>query len=200
MSDGDGEEEIGLADIVVIEEISDIGSEVVGVENPAMVGDGYAGVMFFVALAVEFDEPDAIGIGKLEQRTRGGDKRGGLVVMAVESAEGPVEMWHVESNAEAGADRTLRDSAREVCRPHSGGQREPGNGRELVVDEECRQAARGVLQIGERRTAAVVEHRAERLIVLLVETVHTDLQIIFSRVCGKANLAATSRLNCGPEW
>ncbi len=40
LGNGDGEEEIGLADIVVIEEIHYVGAEVVGVEYPAMVWDG----------------------------------------------------------------------------------------------------------------------------------------------------------------
>ena len=48
----DGEEEIGFADVVVIEEIDNVGAESIGVEDPAVERDGYAELMFFVALAV----------------------------------------------------------------------------------------------------------------------------------------------------
>ena len=38
--DGDGEEEAGVAEVGVVEEVADMGAEGVGVEEPAAVGDG----------------------------------------------------------------------------------------------------------------------------------------------------------------
>src|ERR1700690_2063292 len=118
---GDGKEEVGFADIVVVEEIDYVGAEVVGVENPSAVGDGYAELMFFVALAVERDEPQAVGVGKLQQRAGGGDERRRLVVVSVEGAEGPFEMGHGERGAEARADGAFGNAARETGGPHAGG-------------------------------------------------------------------------------
>ena len=104
LGDGDGKEKVGLANVVVIEEIGSVGAEVVGVEDPPAKWDGDSELMFFVSLAVEFDKSEIVGGGKLQQRAGGRDERGRLVVMAVEGAEGPVEARDVEGNAEAGAD------------------------------------------------------------------------------------------------
>ena len=65
MANRDRKEKIGFADVVVVEEIYDVGAEVVSVENPAMEGDGYAELMFFIALAVELDESEVVGVCKL---------------------------------------------------------------------------------------------------------------------------------------
>ena len=62
LGDGDGEEEVGLADVVMIEEIHDVGAEVIGVENPAVIGDGDSELVFFIALAVERNESQAVGL------------------------------------------------------------------------------------------------------------------------------------------
>src|ERR1035438_5359443 len=56
-----------------------------------------------------------------QQRARSRNKRRSLIVVAVESAEGPVEMGYVESEAEARADRALGNSARKVRGTHACG-------------------------------------------------------------------------------
>ncbi len=53
---GDGNEDAGLADVVVVEEIFGAGLEGVGVEQPAAEGNLHAELMLFVALAVQRDE------------------------------------------------------------------------------------------------------------------------------------------------
>jgi hypothetical protein len=50
---GEGKEDVGGSDVVVVEKIGDIGFEVIGVEDPSAVRDGDAELMFFVALTVE---------------------------------------------------------------------------------------------------------------------------------------------------
>ena len=85
--DRDGEEEIRFADVVVVEEIYDVGAEGVGVEHPSAIRDGDAELMLFVALAVQRNESQIVGVGKLQQRTGRGDERRRLVVVAVEGAE-----------------------------------------------------------------------------------------------------------------
>ena len=47
--------DVGGSDVVVVEEIGDVGFESVGVENPSAIGDGHSELMFFVALAVQSD-------------------------------------------------------------------------------------------------------------------------------------------------
>ena len=39
LGDGDGEEDAGGADVVVVEKIVDIGFEIVGIEHPPAIGD-----------------------------------------------------------------------------------------------------------------------------------------------------------------
>src|ERR1039457_3786267 len=114
LGNSDGEKEIGFANIVVVEKIHHVGAEVIGIEDPAEERDGHAELMFFIALAVESDESQVAGLCERQQRARSRNKRRSLIVVAVESAEGPVEMGYVESEAEARADRALGNSAGEV--------------------------------------------------------------------------------------
>ena len=57
---GEGKEDVGGSDVVVVEKIGDIGFEGIGVENPSAVGNGDAELMFFVALAVERQKAAAV--------------------------------------------------------------------------------------------------------------------------------------------
>ena len=50
LGNGNGEEDVGRSDIVVVQKIGDVGLEVIGVEDPSAVRDGDAELMFFVAL------------------------------------------------------------------------------------------------------------------------------------------------------
>ena len=51
--DGDGEEEVGIVETVVVKEIVGAGDEIIGVDGPALDGNGEAELMFFVAFAVQ---------------------------------------------------------------------------------------------------------------------------------------------------
>ena len=98
-----GKEDAGSADVVVVEKIVDIGFEVVGVEHPSAVRDGDAELMFFVALAVERNESEArLADELMQQRAGDGFDRRSLIVVAVEGAEGPMELRHGDGGAEAG--------------------------------------------------------------------------------------------------
>src|ERR1700678_2583675 len=108
-----------FADIVVIKKVHNVGAEVVGIEYPSMKRNGYAELMLFVPLAMQRNEAKVVGIGKFNQRAGRSDQRRSLIVMAVEGAEGPIEMRHIHCGAEARADCALRDSAGEVRRPHA---------------------------------------------------------------------------------
>ena len=145
---GDGEKQVGFANVVVVEEIHDVGAEVVGVEHPSAIGDGDAELMFFIALAVERDESQAIGVGKLQQGAGRCDERRGLVVVAVESAKGPLQTRHGERCAEARADGGFCNAAGEMRGAHAGGQRQPGRHLEFVVKKECQEIAGRGLRYG----------------------------------------------------
>src|SRR5579872_6396093 len=125
MGDGYREEEVGLADIVVVEEILRIGAEGVEVENPAAEREGGPKLMFFVALALEQNKSQAVGIGKLQERTGGCNQGRGLVIVAVEGAESPIEMRDIEGNAKARTDCIFGNTARKVGGAHTCRQREP---------------------------------------------------------------------------
>ena len=53
LRDGDGKEDAGGADVVVVEKIPDVGLEGIGIEDPSPVRNGHAELMFFVTLAGE---------------------------------------------------------------------------------------------------------------------------------------------------
>src|ERR1700722_813931 len=189
LGNGDGEKEVGFADIVVVKKIHHVGAEVIDIEYPSAQRDGHTELVFFIAFPMESDESKIAGLCKSQQRPRSRYKGRRLIVVAVKSAEGPVETRYVEGDAEARTDRVLRDSAREVRGPHTRGQRKPGYGLEFVVNKERFQAAGGVLGIGKGSPAGVVEH-SEQFIILLIETVHTHLQIILRNVCTETNLTS----------
>ena len=53
---GDGDENVGLSDIVVVEKVYAAGFEIVDVQSPAANRDRHAELMFFVALAMQRNE------------------------------------------------------------------------------------------------------------------------------------------------
>jgi hypothetical protein len=50
---GEGKEDVGSSNVVVVEKIGGIGFKGIGVEDPSTVRNGDAELMFFVALTVE---------------------------------------------------------------------------------------------------------------------------------------------------
>src|SRR5664279_2767134 len=129
----EGEEEIGFSDSVVVEEIIGSGAEGVGVERPSAEGYGDAELMLFVAFAVQRDEGATVLCAQLHQWSGGGEQGWRLIVVAVESAEGPAQPWDGNDGADARADRVLGDASGKAGRAEAGGQSEPGERLELVV-------------------------------------------------------------------
>ena len=113
------------SDAAMIEEIMSVGFEVVDVNSPSTIRNVYAELMLLVALALKRDEAAIVGFAEIQQRTRNGNQRRRLIVVAVESAESPVEAGNVYGRAESRADRGLCKSAGEVRRAHAGGERQP---------------------------------------------------------------------------
>src|SRR5580704_5544549 len=72
--DGDGIVDAGVADVGVVEEVVDAVVEGVDVEDPAAVGNLYAELTLFVALAVEWSETGVVGLGVLHDGAGGGEE------------------------------------------------------------------------------------------------------------------------------
>ncbi len=108
LRDGDRKEDAGSADVVVIEKIAGVGLEVIGVKNPSPKRDGDAELMLFVAFAVERGKSQALLAGVIDQR-RAGDGLNWwcLIVVPIESAEGPTQLGDGDGGAEARLDGRL---------------------------------------------------------------------------------------------
>src|SRR5262249_53539718 len=77
--DGEWEEKIRFPNHVVIEKVVRAGVEGVGIDDPPMIRNHDAELMFFVALAMERDE-SAIALGaQVEQRARRSHQRRSLI-------------------------------------------------------------------------------------------------------------------------
>lgn len=68
LSDGQGQEDVRVADDVVIEEVPRSGPEVIHVENPFVERDGEAEFVLFIALSVQGEEPDSLVEREVQQR------------------------------------------------------------------------------------------------------------------------------------
>ena len=74
---------------------------------------------------------------------------------------------------------------------HSGGKSQPGKRLEFLIDEKSGEAAGRILKVGKWRiAAAIVEDRAELLVILLVEGVDAALKIILAEVYVETRLAS----------
>src|SRR5208283_3445893 len=113
LGNGEGEEDVGGSDVVVVEKIGSLGFEVVGVKDPSTVRNGDAELMFFVALAVEWQEAALRRLALGDQRARNGLDRRSLVVVSVESAECPTQARDGDGGAETRADGGFVDGGRD---------------------------------------------------------------------------------------
>ena len=109
-----------------VEEIRRVGAKHVSVNDPPTPRNGHAELFFFVTLAVERNESQIIVAGKLQQRACRGHKRRRLIVVAIESADDPLEPRNHEGHAETRADGRFADTAGKVSGTNSGGKRQPG--------------------------------------------------------------------------
>src|SRR3984885_9423918 len=173
LRDGEGKENAGSANVVMIEKIDYVGAEVVGIDHPAAKRNCYSELVLFVALAMERGVSQALLAGEVDQRRAGaGFDRRSLIVMSVKCAEGPTNLWNRDRSAEAWLDRGFihrrcGSGARNVAFgkarwAHPGREREPGKRLEFVVDIKSFKIGVWMFDIGERRVSrAVVEAGAE---------------------------------------
>src|ERR1700737_2136823 len=89
---------------------------------------------------------------------------------------------------EARADRGFSLAPGEPGGTNSSREGEPRRDMEFVVQKHRDQVARGMLDVTESRSTAVMEDDAEELIVALVKAVESGLQIILREVGAEAHL------------
>ena len=73
--------------------------KVIGIEQPALIGNLHAELVFFVALAVERFKAGVVGVGVVDDGPGRGEQRRGLIEAAIEAAEDPVQFGNLEGNA-----------------------------------------------------------------------------------------------------
>ena len=140
------EENVGFANAAVIKEISDLGVEVVSIDDPATERNGNAELALFIALAMEGEEAKIVVVHELEQRSRGSYQRRRLIELAVKPAKDPVEAWDSDRRASARTGGVLdhagidgASSGSESCSPgvvslaHATAQHEPGSELDLIL-------------------------------------------------------------------
>jgi hypothetical protein len=143
--DGQRGKDVGIADVIVVEEIHGASPEFVGVEKPAAKGNGHAKLMLLVALALKRQETATIEIAKLNKRARDREQRRRLIVMSVEGAKNLVEARDAKGNSSARTGGILDERAREVRLADAANQSEPGRNSKVVLSPSLKEAAvRGI--------------------------------------------------------
>ena len=133
--DGDGDVDAGLADVGVVEEVvgpvwkvsASSSQPRKGIWTPNWCSSSRSPWSGTIAVVV--------GLGVGERRTGDAGERRRLVEVAVEAAEDPVEFGNLHGDADAGIDGVLGDGAGEVGLALAGGEREPGGGFVVVLDD-----------------------------------------------------------------
>src|SRR5580700_8341542 len=119
--DRDGKEDVRVAHRIVVEEIRGPRLEPVAVQRPAPNRDGQAQLVFFIALAVQGNEPEVLRRHEVEQRTGCGDERRPLIKASVKSPDDPVDRGNLDRRPDSWTRRVFSDSAREVGLTHTAG-------------------------------------------------------------------------------
>ena len=88
----DGEKQVGIVEIIVIEKIFGASEKIAGVQRPAVEWNGDAKLVLFIALAVERNERQVLIVGGLQERTGNSEQRRRLIEAPIEGTENPVEL------------------------------------------------------------------------------------------------------------
>ena len=112
---GDGKEDVGVSEAIMVEEIFRAGAEGIRVERPILERNRHTKLGLFIALAVERNEGKTLTVDELQERAGRGYQRRGLVEMAVKAAKNPIELGNAERGSKARAGGVLDEAAGEVC-------------------------------------------------------------------------------------
>src|SRR6478752_6331729 len=97
--DGEGKENVRIAQNVMVEKVLCAGAEVGEIERPSRHGDGQTKFVLLIALAPQWQKAKSLLRRLLQQRTVHGEERRRLVVTSVKAAEDPVEVGHADGGA-----------------------------------------------------------------------------------------------------
>src|ERR1700690_2540284 len=94
-------EEIGFADVAVVQPILGACLECVRVESPAAVRNGDAELMLFITLAAQRAKRQVLTVGQIKKWAGCSKQRRRLVKITVECAEDPIQMGDLDGDANA---------------------------------------------------------------------------------------------------
>ena len=175
--DGDGEVDVGLTHVGVIEKIVDACLEGIDVPNPAFEGNGDAELMLLVAFRRRQRHKRVLALlaGYVVEKSTGhGLNRRGLEEVSVETAEDPVQPWNLKRGAEARIGCGFCEPTVVVSDAHAADQcsvsRDVQRVREMIFNQACAGVRRGFRHaVG--REALIVDDEAEQIVLCLVEGV-----------------------------
>lgn len=185
--DGDGEVDVGLADVGVVEEVVDTVAEGVDVDGPladgAGDGDLDAELMLLVALRGERDEGVFARLAGdvIEEGAGDGLDGCGLEESAVKAAEDPVDARNAEGCADAGIGDGLSECGALMRDAHATHEGEPGAELKAVREvtfNECCACGGGCVGDGVGGVALVIDDEAEEVVFTLVEGVKAGGEVV----------------------
>src|SRR6267378_3122176 len=177
---GYGEKEVGVVEIIVVEEIFDASEKIAGVERPSAKWNSDAKLVLFIAFSVERNEAQILIACGFEERTGNGQQRRRLVEMSVEGAENPVNLGNPKGSAGARAGGILDHVAREVRLAETGIQAEPGCRLELFFGVDGCEPSIGAVSLGWVHVLAlrgVAADQTKELAVLLRKAIQANAKV-----------------------
>src|SRR5260370_11361976 len=117
---GNWKKQVGIVEIIVVEEIHRARKKIAGIERPPAEWNGDAKLVLFVAFTVQRNEAQVLIVGGLQQRTGNGDQRRRLVEMPIKSTHNPVQFGNPQRCPNAWAGGILNRAAGKMCLPEAG--------------------------------------------------------------------------------
>ena len=153
---GEREEDIGIAEGIVVEIIFRRGMKVSFAEGPTADGNGDAVLLLDVAFAIERQEDAIVATGIVDKASGDGVQRRSLIIVGISGAQDPIELGNLDGGADAGIGGVLADLAGKVCIAQATAQRKPGKRLELIFKEESFQVSGGLHALAEESPRAIV--------------------------------------------
>ena len=88
----DREKQVGIVEIIVVEEILGASEKIAGIDGPSVERNGDAKLVLFIAFTVERNEAQVLAVGGLQERTGDSEQRRRLIEAPMEGTENPVEL------------------------------------------------------------------------------------------------------------
>jgi hypothetical protein len=177
---GYGEKEVGVIEIVVVEEIFGASEKIAGVERPSAKWNSDAKLVLFIALSVERNEAQILIACGFEEWTGNRQQRRRLVEMSVEGAENQVKLGNPKGSAGARAGGVLDHVASEVRMAEAGIQAEPGCRLELFFGIDGCEPSIGDVSLGWVHVLAlrgVAADQTKELAVLLRKAIQANAKV-----------------------